>query len=76
MGVRFGCQSWRLIPSQATRWKVVKKLHERVADKIEADPALLSVPLQNIQRWPANGHTAPHRLKQWQSLLVAAQASS
>ena len=41
-------------------------LHELIADKLErADPAsreaLLRIPLENIDRWLANGHTAPHR---------------
>jgi hypothetical protein len=43
----------------------MKTLHDLVANKIERDPALLRVPLENIDRWLANGHTAPHRLEQW-----------
>ncbi len=53
----------------------MKTLHEKVADTIERDPSLLSIPLENIDRWLANGHTAPHRLEQWQTILQAAQAS-
>ena len=55
-------------------------LHEMVADKLErADPvsreALLRIPLENIDRWLANGHTAPHRLEQWRQILLRAQQS-
>ena len=55
-------------------------LHELVADKLEkAKPAarnvLLSIPLNNIDRWLANGYTAPHRLEQWREMLVRAQES-
>jgi hypothetical protein len=58
----------------------MKTLHELVADKLDqADPvsraALLRIPLENIDRWLANGHTAPHRLEQWRQLLLRAQAS-
>ena len=52
-------------------------LHEMVADKLErADPAsreaLLRIPLENIDRWLANGHTAPHRLEQWRQIILRA----
>ena len=58
----------------------MKTLHDLVADKLEqADPAaraaLLRIPLDNIERWLANGHTAPHRLEQWRQILVRAQES-
>ena len=47
----------------------MKTLYHLGADKLEqADPAarapLLRIPLENIERWLANGHTAPHRLEQ------------
>ena len=53
-------------------------LHDLVADKLEqADPAareaLLSRPLENIARWLANGHSAPHRLEQWRQMLLRAR---
>ena len=56
----------------------MKTLHDLVADKLErADPAgrtaLLRIPLDNIDRWLANGHTAPHRLEQWRHILLRAQ---
>jgi hypothetical protein len=55
-------------------------LHDLVADKLEqADPAareaLLCLPLENITRWLANGHTAPHRLEQWRQILIRARMS-
>jgi hypothetical protein len=55
-------------------------LHELVADKLErADAAtrmeLLQVPLQNIDRWLANGHTAPRRLEHWRQVLIEAMGS-
>jgi hypothetical protein len=58
----------------------MKTLHELVADKLErAEPAtraaLLRVPLENIDRWLANGHTAPHRLEKWRQILVRGQES-
>lgn len=53
----------------------MKSLHELVADKIERDPSLLRIPLENIDRWLANGHTAPHRLEQWRQIILHAQES-
>lgn len=44
-----------------------------IADKIERDPSLLRIPLENINRWLARGHTAPHRLEQWRGLITKAQ---
>ncbi len=52
-----------------------KELYDLIADKIERDPSLLRIPLENIQRWLAEGQTAPHRLKQWRELILEAQAS-
>jgi hypothetical protein len=54
----------------------MKTLHELVADKIERDPSRLRIPLENIDRWLANGHTAPHRLEQWRQIILRAQASA
>ena len=58
----------------------MKTLHDLVADKLErADPAareaLLRIPLDNIDRWLAHGHTAPHRLEQWRQIVQRAQQS-
>ena len=54
----------------------MKTLHDLVADKLERDPSLLRVPLENIDRWLANGHTAPHRLEQWREIILRAQGSA
>jgi len=54
----------------------MKALHELVADKLEREPGLLRIPLENIDRWLANGHTAPHRLEQWRQILLRAQQST
>jgi hypothetical protein len=58
----------------------MKTLHDLVADKLElakpaARDALLHIPLDNIDRWLANGHTAPHRLEQWRQILQRAQTA-
>lgn len=55
-------------------------LHDLVADKLErAEPAareaLLRIPLDNLERWLAHGHTAPHRLEQWRQILLRARQS-
>ena len=52
-----------------------KTLHDLVADKLERDRSLLRVPLENIDRWLAQDHTAPHRLEQWRQMLLRAQES-
>ena len=53
----------------------MKTLHDLVADKLERDPSLLRISLENIDRWLANGHTAPQRLEQWRLLIQKAQSS-
>lgn len=58
----------------------MKTFQELIAEKLErADAAsratLLRIPLENIERWLANGHTAPHRLEQWREIIVRAQKS-
>ena len=55
-------------------------LHDLIADKLErADAAsraaLLRIPLENIDRWIASGHTAPNRLEQWRQIIFRAQES-
>jgi hypothetical protein len=35
---------------------------------------LLDIPLANIERWLARGHSAPHRLAQWRALIQQAKA--
>lgn len=46
-----------------------------IADKIQANPALLEIPLENIERWLSQGHSAVKRLEEWRSLLLEAKAS-
>ena len=44
-----------------------------VADKLQRAPGLLQIARDNIVRWRAQGQTAPHRLAQWERLLIDAQ---
>ena len=50
--------------------------YDVIADKIEAQPELLAIPLANIERWLAQDHSAPHRLQQWRGLILEAKASA
>jgi hypothetical protein len=34
---------------------------------------VLDIPLANIERWLKQDHSAPHRLKEWRRLIVAAK---
>lgn len=51
------------------------RFFEAIAEKLERNPALLSIPLENINRWLANNHTAPHRLEQWREIILRARNS-
>jgi len=53
-----------------------KSMDEAIADKIEAQPELLEIALANIERWLAQDHSAPHRLKQWRQIILEARAST
>ena len=46
-----------------------------IAAKIETDPSLLDIPLANIARWLANGHSAVKRLEGWRRMILDARAS-
>jgi hypothetical protein len=46
-----------------------------IARKIEEDPALLSVPLDNIERWLAKGHPAERMLNAWKGKIELALRS-
>lgn len=46
-----------------------------LADKFERDPALLDIPLKNIERWTQRGHWAVKRLGEWKKLIVHAKQS-
>ena len=48
-------------------------MEEAIADKIEAHPDLLEIPLANIARWLAKDHSAPHRLEQWRQIILEAE---
>lgn len=49
---------------------------ERIAEKIAQDPGLLEIPLANITRWLAQGHSARRRLEGWRTMLIEARDSS
>ena len=46
-----------------------------MAAKIEANPLLLSIPLENVERWLAKGHSAVERLTEWRAVLIEATVS-
>ena len=50
--------------------------YDALAEKIEAHPALLEIPLANIERWLAQDHSAPNRLEQWRSIILDAKAGA
>lgn len=48
-----------------------------LADKIENDVSLLSIPLENIERWIAEGRLGnTWALVEWKSIIEASQASA
>lgn len=47
-----------------------------IADKINREPALLEIGLENIARWMARGSDQQHKLQQWKDRIEAAQCSS
>ena len=51
-------------------------LWELLADKLSAQPELLSVARENCARWLREGHSAAARLREWDGLLAAAQADA
>lgn len=46
-----------------------------LADKLAAHPELLAVARENCARWLREGHSGAARLREWDALLAAAQAS-
>ena len=46
-----------------------------IADKIERDPSLLQIGLENIERWIANGIDQQHKLLEWRERILAAKNS-
>ncbi len=67
------------LPASPTRERtgdeVSAERYRLMADKIEADPTLLEIPLANIARWLSQGHSAVKRLEGWRSMIHAAQTS-
>ncbi|MEO6786950.1 MAG: hypothetical protein ABI318_12530 [Chthoniobacteraceae bacterium] len=49
---------------------------ERIAEKIEREPGLIGIPLANIARWLAQGHSARERLEGWRRMLIEARDSA
>lgn len=47
-----------------------------IADKIEREPALLQIGLDNIERWVANGIDQQHKLREWRERILAARQSA
>ena len=50
-------------------------LWEVFADKLSAQPELLAVARDNCARWLREGHSAAARLREWDTLLAAAQTN-
>ena len=46
-----------------------------IANKIEEDPSLLQIPLENIERWLSQGHRSVARLEGWRAMLEDARLS-
>jgi len=54
----------------------MKTLHDLVADKLERNPSLLHISLENIDRWIAKGDGNPHRLEEWRQIILRAHENS
>ncbi|MBK8040066.1 MAG: hypothetical protein IPK22_23485 [Verrucomicrobiaceae bacterium] len=63
------------VARERTGDEVSAERYRLIADKIEADPSLLEIPLANISRWLSQGHSAVKRLEGWRSMLHDAQTS-
>ena len=53
-----------------------KNLHDLVADKLERNPALLNIALENIDRWLSQGHGVARHLEEWREKILHAERSS
>ena len=51
-----------------------RRLWNALADRVEADPACLAIPLANIERWLARGRIQTAPLLEWRRRLHEAQA--
>lgn len=56
--------------------RIAQLRFERIAEKIGREPGLLEIPLANIARWLAQGHSARERLEGWRRMLVDARDST
>ena len=63
------------VPRQRTGDEVSAERYRLIADKIEADPSLLEIPLANISRWLSQGHSAVKRLEDWRGMIHDAQST-
>ena len=48
----------------------------QIADRVESDPLLLQLAMDNIQRWLARGRLHPAPLLEWQRRIREAQSST
>lgn len=62
-------------PRERTGDEVSADRYRLIADKIEVDPTLLDIPLANIARWLANGHSAVKRLEGWRQMILDAKSN-
>ena len=51
-------------------------MYVAIAGKIEREPSLLEIPLNNIARWLAKGHPSTARLNAWKNKIEQAGRSS
>jgi len=51
------------------------RMFNAIADKLEREPDLLTVPLNNIARWLAKGHPSVARLNAWKNKIEKAGRS-
>src|SRR5690606_16021186 len=85
IGEGFSCRVWEMgvgvsamgcydFPMAAKRFDRLG-MYRLIADKIESDPGLLQIGLENIDRWIANGSDQPLKLEEWRGRILAAQHS-
>ena len=72
---------WRMFATfdsirSASGDRVAQLRFECIAGKIEREPGLLEIPLANIARWLAQGHSARERLEGWRDMIELACDSS
>ena len=56
--------------------RIAQLRFDRIAEKIARQPELLEIPLANIARWLAQGHSARERLEGWSRMLTEARDSA